>query len=132
MALRNVKVREYMAANPLTVTPDMPILKAIHLLIEHRVTGAPVVDLRGNVIGMLSESDCLPVAIQSSYHEELGGSVSEYMSHGVRTVDADDSIVELAEEFLKTKLRRFPVLERQRLVGQISRRDVLRALEKIY
>ena len=132
MALRNVKVREYMTANPITVTPDMPILQAIHLLIEHRVAGAPVVDLRGNVIGMLSESDCLPVAIQSSYYEELGGSVSEYMSHGVRTVDADDSIVELAEEFLKTKLRRFPVLERQRLVGQITRRDVLRALEKIY
>ena len=54
------------------------------------------------------------------------------MSHGAKTVDADDSIVELAEEFLKSKLRRFPVLERQRLVGQITRRDVLRALEKIY
>ena len=132
MPLRNVKVREYMAANPVTVTADMPILQAIHLLIEHRIAGAPVVDLRGNVIGMLSESDCLPAAIQASYHEELGGSVGEYMSHGVRTVDADDSIVELAEEFLKSKLRRFPVMERQRLVGQVSRRDVLRALEKIY
>ena len=132
MSLRNVKVREYMAANPVTVTPDMPILQAIHLLVEHRIAGAPVVDLRGNVVGMLSESDCLPVAIQASYHEELGGSVEEYMSKGIKTVDADDSIVELAEEFLKSKLRRFPVMERQRLVGQISRRDVLRALEKIY
>jgi CBS domain-containing protein len=50
----------------------------------------------------------------------------------VKTVDADDSIVELADEFMKSKLRRFPVMERQRLVGQISRRDVLRALEVIY
>lgn len=132
MPLRNVKVREYMAANPITVTPETPILQAIHLLVEHRIAGAPVVDLRGNVVGMLSESDCLPAAIQASYHEELGGSVAEYMSTSVRTVDADDSIVELAEEFMKSKLRRFPVMERQRLVGQISRRDVLRALEKIY
>ena len=132
MVLRNVKVRDYMAANPITVTPDTPILQAVHLLIEHRISGMPVMDLRGNVVGMLSESDCLPIAIQASYHEELGGSVAEYMSREVRTVDADDSIVELAEEFLQSKLRRFPVMERQRVVGQISRRDVLRALEKIY
>lgn len=132
MPLRQVKVRDYMAVNPITVTPDTSILQAVHLLIEHRISGLPVVDLRGNVVGMLSESDCLPIAIQASYHGELGGSVSEYMSHGVKTVDADDSIVNLAEEFMESKLRRFPVMERQRLVGQISRRDVLRALETIY
>lgn len=132
MALRAVKVRDYMAANPVTVTPEMSILQAIHVLIEHRISGVPVVDLRGNLVGMLSEHDCLPIALQSSYHEELGGSVGEYMTPNVKTVDADDSIVELAELFLTTSLRRFPVMERQRLVGQISRRDVLRALEIVY
>lgn len=132
MALRNVKVREFMAANPVTVTPETPILKAIHLLIEHRISGLPVVDLRGNLVGMLSEADCLPIAIQASYHAEPAGQVGEYMSTEVTTVDADDSIVELAEHFMSSKLRRFPVMERQRVVGQVSRRDVLRALEKLY
>ncbi len=121
-----------MAANPITVTPAMGILEAIHKLVEHRISGVPVVDLRGNLVGMLSEHDCLRVALQSSYHEQLGGKVSEYMTGSVKTVDADDSIVELAELFLNSSFRRFPVMERQRLVGQISRRDVLRALEKIY
>lgn len=131
MVLRSVKVREYMAANPVTVTPDMPILEAIHLLIQHRIAGVPVSDLRGNLVGMLSEHDCLRVALQSTYHSEPAGTVREYMSDVLRTVDVDDSIVELAELFLETSHRRFPVMERQRLVGQISRRDVLRALEKI-
>lgn len=132
MALRSVRVRDYMAANPVTVTPDMPILEAIHLLIEHRISGLPVLDLRGNLVGMLSEHDCLRVALQASYYEELGGRVKEYMTTGVRTVEADDSIVELAELFVSTHFRRFPVMERQRVVGQISRRDVLRALEVLY
>ena len=132
MPLRKVRVREYMAANPVTVTPETPILQAIHTLIEHRISGLPVVDLRGNLVGMLSEADCLPIAVQASYHGELGGHVSEYMSQEVKTVDADDSIVELAERFMRNKLRRFPVMERQRVVGQISRRDVLRALEVLY
>ncbi|MDJ0928217.1 MAG: CBS domain-containing protein [Gammaproteobacteria bacterium] len=131
MVGRSVKVREYMAANPVTVTPDMPILEAIHLLIEHRISGVPVSDLRGNLVGMLSEHDCLRVALQSTYHGEPAGTVREYMSDVVRTVDVDDSIVELAELFLETTYRRFPVMERQRLVGQVSRRDVLRALEQI-
>jgi len=132
MPLRSVKIRDYMAANPVTVTPDMPILEAIHLLIQHRISGVPVMDLRGNLVGMLSELDCLRVALQASYHEELGGRVKEYMSTEVRTVEADDSIVELAELFIDTSYRRFPVMERQRVVGQISRRDVLRALEVMY
>jgi len=132
MALRSVKVRDYMAANPITVSPELSILQAIHLLIEHRISGLPVIDLRGNLVGMLSEHDCLRVALQASYHTELGGTVSEYMSTDVKTVDADESIVELAELFLSSSYRRFPVMERQRLVGQISRRDVLRALEVIY
>ncbi len=132
MPLRKVLVREYMAANPVTVAPDTPILQAIHALVEHRISGLPVVDLRGNLVGMLSESDCLPIAVQASYHGELGGTVSEYMSHEVKTVDPDDSIVELAERFMRNKLRRYPVVERQRVVGQISRRDVLRAMEFLY
>ena len=54
------------------------------------------------------------------------------MSHEVRTVEADTSIIALAQMFLDSPYRRFPVTDNNRLVGQISRRDVLRALEDFW
>jgi len=80
---------------------------------------------------MLSEQDCMKVALHAGYHGELGGRVSEYMSTDVKTIDADTSILELAELFLKSPYRRFPVMKDNRLVGQISRRDVLRAMGQL-
>ena len=128
---KSITVREYMAANLVTFTPDMEILRAIHELVEKRISGATVVDERGNVIGMLSEQDCMKVALHAGYYGEHGGRVSEYMSTDVKTIDADTSILELAELFLESSYRRYPVVEDNRLVGQISRRDVLRAMEKL-
>jgi CBS domain-containing protein len=101
----------------------------VHTLVQHRIAGAPVVDDAGNLVGMLSELDCLKVALQAGYHGSYGGPVSEYMSKDVETVNAEMSIVDLASKFLDSNYRRFPVTDRNRLIGQISRRDVLRALE---
>jgi CBS domain-containing protein len=126
-----ITVREFMAANLVTFTPDMEILRAIHLLVEKRISGATVVDDRGNVVGILSEQDCMKVALHAGYHGELGGRVAEYMSTDVKTIDADTSILELAELFLKSPYRRYPVMKDNRLVGQISRRDVLRAMGQL-
>ncbi len=126
-----ITVREFMAANLVTFTPDMEILRAIHALVEKRISGATVIDDRGNVVGMLSEQDCMKVALHAGYHGELGGRVSEYMSTDVKTIDVDTSILELAELFLKSPYRRFPVMKDNRLVGQISRRDVLRAMGQL-
>jgi len=128
---KSITVREFMAANLVTFTPDMEILKAIHALVEKRISGATVIDERGNVVGMLSEQDCMKVALHAGYYGEHGGRVSEYMSTNVVTIDADTSILELAELFLKSPFRRYPVMEDNRLVGQISRRDVLRAMEQL-
>ena len=126
-----ITVSEFMAANLVTFTPDMEILRAIHALVEKRISGATVVDDRGNVVGILSEQDCMKVALHAGYHGELGGRVSEYMSTEVKTIDADTSILELAELFLKSPYRRYPVMKDNRLVGQISRRDVLRAMGQL-
>lgn len=128
---KTITVREFMAANLVTFTPDMEILRAIHALVEKRISGATVVDERGNVVGMLSEQDCIKVALHAGYHEELGGRVSEYMSTEVKTIDVDTSILEVAELFLNAPYRRYPVMDNNRLVGQISRRDVLRAMGKL-
>lgn len=124
-------VKDYMARTLVTFKPDTAVLDAVHILVKNRIAGAPVVDDEGNLIGMLSELDCMKVALQAGYHGDYGGPVSDYMSKGVETVNMDMSIIDLAQVFIDTSYRRFPVTDENRLVGQISRRDVLRALEVI-
>jgi CBS domain-containing protein len=124
-------VADYMARNLVTFSPGMDVLDAIHKLVEQRIAGAPVVDEHGELVGMLSELDCMKIALSAGYFSHRGGPVSEYMSKGVETIDAEMSIVDLAQKFQNSSYRRFPVMKNNRLVGQISRRDVLRALLQI-
>lgn len=129
--LKAVSVKDYMTASVITLPPDMDVLKAIHILLENGISGAPVLDKRGEIIGMLSEKDCIKVALQAGYHEQYGGEVSEYMTTTVTTVDADASILEVAKRFVDAPYKRYPVVTENRLVGNISRRDVLKAIEAI-
>ena len=131
MNIKSCLVKDYMARTLVTFKPDTPVLDAVHVLVKNRIAGAPVVDDEGNLVGMLSELDCMKVALQAGYYGEYGGPVRDYMSDGVQTVNAEMSIVDLAEVFIDKRYRRFPVTDKNRLVGQISRRDVLRALEAI-
>jgi len=131
MSIKSGLVKDYMAQTIVTFKPDTPVLDAVHVLVKNRIAGAPVVDDEGNLIGMLSELDCLKVTLQAGYYGDYGGPVRDYMSEGVQTVNLEMSIVDLAQRFLDTRFRRFPVTDNNRLVGQISRRDVLRALEAI-
>ena len=129
MTIKSCMVKDYMARTLVTFKPETDVLDAVHTLVQHRIAGAPVVDDQGNLLGMLSEFDCMKVALNAGYHGIWGGPVRDFMSDGVETVDADMSIVDLAQVFIDKKFRRFPVMQGTRLVGQISRRDVLRALE---
>ena len=124
--------RDYMATKLMTLMPGMDIHQAMRLLLDNRLSGAPVVDGEGNLMGVLSKKDCLKVAFSASYHKDWGGAVSDYMNRNVQTVEADTDIVEVAEIFLIGPYRRFPVMENGRLVGQISRHDVLRALDELW
>lgn len=132
MPLKSVTVKDYMASGLVTLTPEMGVMEAVQKLLDYRISGAPVLDEEGNMIGMLSEKDCMKVVLNAAYHEELGGVVSDFMVKDVITVDADIGIVEVAEMFIKSSFRRYPVLSDGKLVGQISRRDVLKALEKLW
>ena len=125
---KSALVRNYMARDLISFYPDTDVLDAIHDLVKHRVAGAPVVDHHGDLIGMLSELDCMRIALEASYYGQRGGPVSDYMTSNVDTVDAEMNIIDLAERFRTSQFRRFPVVKDGRLVGQISRRDVLRAL----
>jgi len=120
-----------MATHLVTFSPDTEIMDAMHSLLEHRITGAPVIDSRGELVGMLSEHDCIRCALNACYHGELGGRVGSVMTREVQTVEPDESILEVAEKLIGSPFKRFVVMERNRVVGQISRRDVLRALDQM-
>lgn len=128
MNLKSCRVRDFMAGRLVKFTPDTDVLDAIQELVHHRIAGAPVVDEQGELVGMLSETDCLKIALGAGYYGDAGGPVRDYMTPIVETVDAEMSIVDLAQKFCETGFRRFPVVQGTHLVGQISRRDVLRAL----
>ena len=128
---RAAKARDYMARNLVVLAPEMDVLHAIGIFVEKQISGAPVLDRFGTLVGMLSEKDCMRIALTAGYYGEWGGRVAEYMHAPVATIDADMPIVEVAQLFAEREYRRYPVTEDARLVGQISRSDVLRALQEI-
>ena len=101
----------------------------MRLLLQEGISGAPVVGSKGDLIGVLSEADLMQVVIQDSYYDENAGIVADFMKFPVDTVDANEDIYSVAERFIREGRRRYPVLENGQLIGQISRRDILRAVE---
>ncbi len=123
-------VRECMATDLKLLSPDTAIIQAMMKLLEEKISGAPVIDEQGQLVGVLSKKDCLKAALNASYYQEWGGAVRDCMSTEVETLDADLDVVQAAEAFLASQYRRFPVLEGETLIGQVSRADILEALVK--
>lgn len=126
--LKKIQVKDYMTRHLVTLEPGDEVLRAIHTLIEHKISGAPVINKDGKIVGIITEKDCMKVAVKASYHSEYGGLVADFMSADVEVMNAGDSIIEAAERFLNKRYHRYPVMDNNRLVGQISRADVIRAL----
>lgn len=126
--MRSLKVKDYMTAKLVTFTPDMNVVEAMTQILAHSISGAPVVDGNGKLVGILSEVDLMSVVIQDSYYNEPLGIVADYMQTAVDTVDGNLDIYTLAERFIREHRRRYPVVHEGELIGQISRRDVLVAV----
>lgn len=125
---RSMRVRDYMTTDVTTVRPETPIMRLVHTIVEHGIQGAVVTDEDGALAGMITERDCIAVATHAGYFDELGGSVAQYMTADVETVAASDGLMEVAKRMTTSRHRLFPVVEAGKLVGLLSRRDVLRAL----
>lgn len=121
-------VADYMTRDLITLSPETEINRAMNMLLDQRISGAPVVDQNGQMVGVLSKKDCLKAALEASYYRDWGRTVASYMSTPVETLDAGMDIVAATNAFLNSSFRRFPVVENGQLVGQISRADALRAL----
>ena len=125
-------IEQYMATDLVSFAPEDDIIQAMRTLLQRHLSGAPVLDGDGQMVGVLSQKDCLAIVYNTAYHQDWGGQVEQFMSRKVEHIEADCSILEAAEKFLHSRFRRFPVLHEGRLVGQISRHDIMRALDEQY
>lgn len=124
--------RDIMKRNLITLSPEDTFFEAIRTFLEHRISGAPVIDDAGHLVGTCSELDCLKVLAAGEYyrddHQEEG-TVRGFMRTDFQSVEPTVDIYTLARAFVTHNVRRLPVLEQGELIGQISRRDVLEAME---
>jgi len=128
--LKSVLVADHMSTRLVTLDPDMDVLSAVHALVTNVIAGAPVVDEKHRLIGILTERDCMRAVMQAQYHDTPGGPVHRYMTKDPQVVSPDESILQVAQLFINGKYHRYPVVKNDRLVGMISRRDVMHAMGK--
>jgi CBS domain-containing protein len=128
-------VEKYMVPlnNMVTFKPDQMIQEVIAIIIDKKISGAPVLDDHRHLVGIISEKDCLRIMVDQAYHNLPAESrkVSDYMTADVKTMSPKTNVVEAAIEFLNSHFRRFPIVENGTMIGQVSRRDILKAAQNI-
>ncbi|MEK6807367.1 MAG: CBS domain-containing protein [Pseudomonadota bacterium] len=129
--LGTVPVRNYMTTKLMTFTPTMEVMTALRLLVKRGHSGAPVVDDTGKLVGMFTEKECIKAAVTANYDGTYAGQVKDFMNPNVLTLTPDSSLLEAATHFIDSPIKRLPVMEAGRLVGQVSRSDVLRAIDDL-
>jgi CBS domain-containing protein len=126
--------RDIMTRRPVALRFEASIIDAIQVLLRRDISGVPVVDSAGELVGILSERDCLRVMAVGEYNaadHDTVRSIAEFMSRPEYTVSPDAGIYSLADFFLTHHERRLPVIERGKLVGLVSRRDVLKGIRRM-
>ena len=129
--LQSVNLRDYMLTNPVKVRADDNILDAMQVIIDNKISGVCVVDAEANLVGILSELDCLRAALGAIYNNTSIGKVSEFMaSDNLVVAHPNEDIVDVAQDMLLKNKRRRPVVEDGKLIGQITCRQLLNAVKK--
>jgi len=128
-----VRVSDYMTRNLITFKSNQGIEQVIDTLIKHRISGAPVVNENHELIGIISEGDCIKHISESRYYNMpmVNNTVEKHMIKNVETIDGDMNIFDAATKFIEAKRRRFPIVENGKLIGQISQKDILIAAMKL-
>jgi CBS domain-containing protein len=125
----NIKVSDYMSTNLITFRVEQSVLEVMETLIKKKISGGPVVNDKNELVGIISEGDCMKQISESRYHnhpmENL--SVENHMVKNVDTIDGNMNVFDAANKFLESRHRRFPIVKDGKLVGIISQKDVLKA-----
>ena len=126
-----IVAREIMVTKLVTLSPEMGVFDAIGLLLKHRISGAPVIDSHWNLLGIFSEKDSMRVLLEAAYDQIPTTQLFAFMDTDVHTIDEETDLLTIAQIFRTTPYRRLPVLRDDKLVGQVSRRDVLKAAHQL-
>jgi len=124
-----LKVSDYMSRDLITFSPSQSVEEVINMLIKHRISGGPVVNDKNELVGIISEGDCIKQISESRYYNMPmeQNTIDKHMVKNVETIDGNLDVFDAANKFLKSKRRRFPIVENGKLVGQISQKDILKA-----
>ncbi len=122
---------DIMTSRLVTLDPEMDVFRAIELLLKHKISGAPVIDRDRRLLGMFTEKSCLEVMVAAAYEGLPANEVGAFMSEPADTVVESTGMLSMAQIFLNQRTRRLPVLRDGKLVGQVSRRDLIGATMKL-
>lgn len=123
--------RDIMTSRLITLDAEMDVFAGIEILVKNKISGAPVVDQNRRLLGVFSEKSCMKVLIDAAYDGLPTNHIGKFMDDEPTTITPDTDLLTIAQIFLSTPRRRLPVLEDGKLVGQVSRRDVIRTASKI-
>ena len=125
--LKPAIVSDYMTKKLITFRPDQSVSDVMQTLIKNRISGAPVVNEKNELLGIISEGDCIKQISESRYYNMPmdNDTVDKHLVKNVETIDGNLNIFDAAKQFINSKRRRFPIVENGKLVGQISQKDIL-------
>ncbi len=131
--LNSVNLRDYMLPHPAKVKSGANVMEAMQVIIDNKISGLCVVDEADNLVGILSELDCLRAVLSATYNKTTIGKVDQYMtSDNLVVAHPNEDIIDVAQDMLKNKHRRRPVVENGKLIGQITCRQVMRAVQNFH
>jgi CBS domain-containing protein len=123
-----IRIRQMMKTRLIQLDPAMDIYEAMAVFTKQKISGAPVINESGKLVGILSEKDCMKVMVQAAFDRLPSGEVQDFMSTEVKAIAPDATLMTAVDIFLSHPFRRLPVMDDGKLVGQISRREVLSAI----
>lgn len=125
----NFTVADFMTTDLVTFRSNQSVEDVIDALIKNRISGGPVVNDSNELIGLISEGDCIKQISESRYHNMpmQNNTIENHMAKNVETIDANLNVFDAAKQFLGSKRRRFPIVKEGKLIGQISQKDILKA-----
>ncbi len=122
------KAKTIMSTNVISVKRQTEIYEAIKKLVENNITGLPVVNDDMSLVGVISEKDVLSLLYNI---EDKPGKVGDYMTINPVCFDEDDSLIDIAECFIENNFRRVPIVAGGKLVGIVSRKDIIGYILKL-
>lgn len=128
---RPIFARDIMVKRVITFSPETNWLEAAKLLLKHHVSGAPIVNKDNELVGMVSDQSMMWALVDAAYDELPSSELRNYMSRDVCTITEDADLLSIVQVFQNKEVRRLPVVRDRKLVGQISRRDVIAAAVKL-